>query len=70
MGFSEWSYYWVFWLYVVFAIRFSEGLYVVCLQDVINPGCGGASNSEYKTLIYYHEDKPKWQEIVKVSCII
>ncbi|XP_060585551.1 dedicator of cytokinesis protein 1-like isoform X2 [Ruditapes philippinarum] len=37
------------------------------LKEVINPGCGSEGSSEYKTLIYYHEDKPKWLEIVKVA---
>lgn len=41
------------------------------LQDVISYGCGGDMMSEYKSLIYYHEDKPKWQETVKVtSCCL
>ncbi|XP_062566377.1 dedicator of cytokinesis protein 1-like isoform X2 [Saccostrea cucullata] len=37
------------------------------LQNVISHGCGGEMMSEYKTLIYYHEDKPKWHETVKVA---
>eukprot|EP00105_Crassostrea_gigas_P042991 XP_019927139.1 PREDICTED: dedicator of cytokinesis protein 1 isoform X1 [Crassostrea gigas] len=37
------------------------------LKDVISYGCGGDMMSEYKSLIYYHEDKPKWQETVKVA---
>ncbi|KAK3597762.1 hypothetical protein CHS0354_006119 [Potamilus streckersoni] len=47
---------------------------VVCNQkgevipNVINTGCGsGEGESSYKSLIYYHEDKPKWFEIAKVS---
>ncbi|XP_056005673.1 dedicator of cytokinesis protein 1-like isoform X3 [Ostrea edulis] len=37
------------------------------LQNVISHGCGGEMMSHYKSLIYYHEDKPKWQETVKVA---
>ncbi|XP_052772351.1 dedicator of cytokinesis protein 1-like isoform X4 [Mya arenaria] len=38
------------------------------LEQVINTGCGNAvGTTEYKTLIYYHEDKPKWYETVKVA---
>ncbi|KAL3864490.1 hypothetical protein ACJMK2_006169 [Sinanodonta woodiana] len=47
---------------------------VVCNQkgevipNVINTGCGnGEGESSYRSLIYYHEDKPKWFEIAKVS---
>ncbi|XP_053406382.1 dedicator of cytokinesis protein 1-like [Mercenaria mercenaria] len=39
------------------------------LKGVINPGCGNDGSSECKTLIYYHEDKPKWLEIVKVKSL-
>lgn len=42
----------------------------VILQDVISYGCGGDMMSEYKSLIYYHEDKPKWQETVKVTVAV
>ncbi|KAK3095553.1 hypothetical protein FSP39_016043 [Pinctada imbricata] len=37
------------------------------LKNVISHGCGGEMMSEYKSLIYYHEDKPKWFETVKVA---
>ena len=37
------------------------------LQDVISFGCGGDMMSEYKSMVYYHEDKPKWFETFKVS---
>ncbi|XP_041370196.1 dedicator of cytokinesis protein 1-like isoform X4 [Gigantopelta aegis] len=37
------------------------------LQNVISHGCGQSMMSEYKSMIYYHEDKPKWYEIVKVA---
>nr|XP_022344054.1 dedicator of cytokinesis protein 1-like isoform X2 [Crassostrea virginica] len=37
------------------------------LENVISYGCGGEMMSAYKSLIYYHEDKPKWQETVKVA---
>lgn len=40
------------------------------LQDVISYGCGGDMMFEYKFLIYYYEDKLKWQEIVKVIVVV
>lgn len=36
------------------------------LQNVISEGAGGDMVSHYKSIIYYHEDKPKWFETVKV----
>ena len=35
-------------------------------QNVISEGAGGEMISHYKSVIYYHEDKPKWCETVKV----
>ncbi|KAI0221767.1 Dedicator of cytokinesis protein 1 [Lamellibrachia satsuma] len=37
------------------------------LQNVISEGAGGDMVSEYKTVVYYHDDKPKWCETVKVA---
>ncbi|XP_071089559.1 dedicator of cytokinesis protein 1-like isoform X4 [Haliotis cracherodii] len=37
------------------------------LQNVISYGCGDSMMSEYKSMVYYHEDKPKWFEFVKVA---
>ncbi|XP_052251846.1 dedicator of cytokinesis protein 1-like isoform X3 [Dreissena polymorpha] len=37
------------------------------LEGVINTGCGTPGASDYKTLIYYHEDTPKWCETCKVT---
>lgn len=37
------------------------------LQNVISEGAGGEMMSEYKSCIYYHEDRPKWFETVKVA---
>ncbi|XP_070212219.1 dedicator of cytokinesis protein 1-like isoform X7 [Littorina saxatilis] len=37
------------------------------LQDVISFGCGGDMMSEYKSMVYYHEDKPKWFETFKIA---
>jgi dedicator of cytokinesis protein 1 len=41
------------------------------MKDVISYGCGGDTSSEpkpmvYKSMVYYHEDKPKWFETLKV----
>ncbi|KAL8560337.1 hypothetical protein ACOMHN_006068 [Nucella lapillus] len=37
------------------------------MKDVISYGCGGDMMSEYKSMVYYHEDKPKWYETFKIS---
>ncbi|XP_028968827.1 dedicator of cytokinesis protein 1 [Galendromus occidentalis] len=37
------------------------------LQGVISVGAGTENLSEYQTVIYYHEDKPKWSETFKVD---
>lgn len=42
-------------------------LIVVCFQNCISTGAGGEMGSYYKSVIYYHEDKPKWFETVKVG---
>lgn len=34
--------------------------------DVISIGSGVPPINEYKSMIYYHEDKPKWNETFKV----
>ncbi|XP_053619382.1 dedicator of cytokinesis protein 1 isoform X3 [Plodia interpunctella] len=36
------------------------------LQDVISVGAGGGLVDEYTSLVYYHDDKPRWQEVFKV----
>jgi dedicator of cytokinesis protein 1 len=33
---------------------------------VISEGAGGDMVSQYRFVVYYHEDKPKWFETVKV----
>ncbi len=33
---------------------------------VISEGAGGNMTTTYKSVVYYHEDKPKWAETVKV----
>ena len=38
----------------------------IIVQEVINFGCGGDMMSEYKSMVYYHEDNPKWFETFKV----
>ena len=45
-------------------------LFVNCAQNVINEGSGGEKVTDYKSVIYYHEDKPRWMETIKVSWII
>ncbi|BFY99041.1 hypothetical protein BsWGS_02080 [Bradybaena similaris] len=37
------------------------------MQDVISYGCIDPASSEYRSIVYYHEDKPKWFETVKVA---
>jgi len=34
---------------------------------VISEGAGGEMVSQYKSIIYYHEDKPRWFETIKVT---
>jgi len=36
---------------------------------VINEGAGGDMVSQYKSIIYYHEDRPRWCETVKVRTL-
>ncbi|ESO92727.1 hypothetical protein LOTGIDRAFT_232874 [Lottia gigantea] len=37
------------------------------LQEVISYGSGDSMSGEYKSVVYYHEDKPKWFETLKVT---
>ncbi|PVD30241.1 hypothetical protein C0Q70_09503 [Pomacea canaliculata] len=37
------------------------------LKNVIGHGCGDGTMTEYKSMVYYHEDKPKWFETVKIA---
>jgi len=34
---------------------------------VISEGAGGEAISQYKSIIYYHEDRPRWFETIKVT---
>lgn len=41
------------------------------VSGVITLGAGSDTANEYKSVIYYHEDKPKWNETFKASlCFI
>ncbi|KAG8178683.1 hypothetical protein JTE90_011611 [Oedothorax gibbosus] len=37
------------------------------ISDVISLGSGSDAINEYKSVIYYHEDKPKWMETFKIA---
>jgi hypothetical protein len=37
------------------------------VNDVITQGGGAPMSSEYRSVIYYHEDKPKWNETFKIN---
>lgn len=37
------------------------------LKDVISYGCGNDMSNEYRSLVFYHEDKPKWFETIKIA---
>ncbi|RWS13623.1 hypothetical protein B4U79_02826, partial [Dinothrombium tinctorium] len=37
------------------------------LSNVITFGAGADFMSEYKSVVYYHEERPKWMETIKVS---
>ncbi|XP_062554821.1 dedicator of cytokinesis protein 1 isoform X3 [Armigeres subalbatus] len=39
----------------------------VAIPGVITYGGGGFALNEYKSVIYYHEDKPKWNETFKID---
>ena len=41
--------------------------HVLTFQAVITLGGGVELMSEYRSVIYYHEDKPRWWEIFKVA---
>jgi len=36
-------------------------------QGVLSLGAGVGPLDEYKSVVYYHEDRPKWYETVKVA---
>jgi len=42
-------------------------LWLGTLQNVISEGAGGDAISQYKSIIYYHEDRPRWFETIKVT---
>ncbi|CAL8078440.1 unnamed protein product [Orchesella dallaii] len=37
------------------------------LREVISGGNGSPSRDPYKSVVYYHEDKPKWNEYFKIT---
>ncbi|XP_071039760.1 dedicator of cytokinesis protein 1 isoform X2 [Parasteatoda tepidariorum] len=37
------------------------------IPDVISLGTGSDPMNEYRSVIYYHEDKPKWMETIKIA---
>ncbi|KAL7286180.1 hypothetical protein TKK_0019548 [Trichogramma kaykai] len=39
----------------------------VAIPGVISLGGGGKKINEYRSVIYYHEDKPKWYETFKIA---
>lgn len=39
----------------------------VVVPGVLTLGAGAAMLNEYKSVIYYHEDRPKWNETFRVS---
>ncbi|ETN61959.1 dedicator of cytokinesis protein 1 [Anopheles darlingi] len=39
----------------------------VTIPGVISYGGGGGALNEYKSVIYYHEDRPKWSETFKID---
>lgn len=39
----------------------------VVVPGAIVIGAGSSSIDEYKSMIYYHEDRPKWNETFKVG---
>uniref|UniRef100_A0A8W7NFN6 Signaling protein n=1 Tax=Anopheles atroparvus TaxID=41427 RepID=A0A8W7NFN6_ANOAO len=39
----------------------------VAIPGVISNGGGGGPLNEYKSVIYYHEDRPKWSETFKID---
>jgi dedicator of cytokinesis protein 1 len=41
--------------------------HVLLFQGVITLGGGVELMNEYRSVIYYHEDKPRWLEIFKVA---
>ncbi|XP_030369556.1 dedicator of cytokinesis protein 1 isoform X2 [Scaptodrosophila lebanonensis] len=40
------------------------------VSGVMSIGAGHAPIDEYKSVVYYHDDKPKWQEIFKIHVSI
>lgn len=40
------------------------------VPNIVSLGAGAPSTSEYKSVIYYHEDKPKWNETFKIELSI
>lgn len=40
---------------------------IIMFQGVITLGGGVEMINEYRSVIYYHEDKPRWFEIFKVA---
>lgn len=41
----------------------------VVVPGVLTLGAGAAMLNEYKSVIYYHEDRPKWNETFRVRFI-
>lgn len=44
-----------------------ELCYANVVQGVIMLGGGVPPQNEYRSVIYYHEDKPRWSETFKIA---
>lgn len=40
------------------------------VPGVLSLGAGATAVDEYRSVIYYHDDRPKWNETFRVSCAI
>lgn len=43
---------------------------VLFFQGVISVGSGSENQDEYHSVIYYHEDRPRWMETFKVQDLL
>ena len=42
-------------------------MYFRPIPGVMHLGSGVAAQDEYRSIVYYHEDKPRWSETFKIA---
>lgn len=52
------------------ALLFTSVLFTLefrAIPGVVHLGSGSAAQDDYRSVVYYHEDKPRWSETFKIA---